>query len=118
MPQYGIKENKVVYCRYFYNFVEVSFVPNIRQNLVGKTFGHLTVLKKSKDRGTQHEYKWICQCDCGKVTTVTTAALNSNQDENSQDLINFQNAADDDVETMLNDMQSMGFISDWETTEN
>lgn len=52
-------------------------MPDIRQNLVGKHFGHLTVLKKSKDRGTQNEYKWLCRCDCGKLTTVTTSALNS-----------------------------------------
>lgn len=52
-------------------------MPNINQNLVGKGFGHLTVLKKSSERGTQHEYKWLCRCDCGKLTTVTTAALNS-----------------------------------------
>lgn len=38
----------------------------------------------------------------------------NNQDEDSQDLIDFQNAADDDVETMLNDMQKMGFIDSWE----
>ncbi|QZN93832.1 hypothetical protein KZE55_04730 [Limosilactobacillus panis] len=38
----------------------------------------------------------------------------NNQDEDSQDLIDFQNAADDDVETMLSDMQKMGFIDSWE----
>ena len=38
---------------------------------------------------------------------------NQNQDDN-QDLVDFQNAADDDVETMLNDMQKMGFIDSWE----
>lgn len=52
-------------------------MPDIRQDLVGKHFGHLTVLKKSKERGTQNEYKWLCRCDCGKLTTVTTSALNS-----------------------------------------
>ncbi|MGM9907347.1 hypothetical protein [Limosilactobacillus sp.] len=38
---------------------------------------------------------------------------NQDQDDN-QDLIDFQNAKDDDVETLLNDMQRMGFIGDWE----
>lgn len=52
-------------------------MPNTKQNLIGKVFGHLTVIAKSKERGTQHEYKWVCRCDCGKLTTVTTGALNS-----------------------------------------
>ncbi|WP_242363417.1 hypothetical protein [Limosilactobacillus antri] len=52
-------------------------MPNINQDLVGKTFGHLTVLRKAKERGKYNEYKWVCWCDCGKLTTVTTAALNS-----------------------------------------
>lgn len=52
-------------------------MPKINQNLVGQKFGHLTVLSKSKERGTQREYKWLCQCDCGRKTLVTTAMLNS-----------------------------------------
>ncbi|WP_242363772.1 hypothetical protein [Limosilactobacillus antri] len=52
-------------------------MPNINQDLVGKVFGHLTVLRKAKERGKYNEYKWVCRCDCGKLTTVTTAALNS-----------------------------------------
>lgn len=52
-------------------------MPVRNQNLVGKQFGHLTVLAKSKERGTQGEYKWLCQCDCGKKTLVTTSSLNS-----------------------------------------
>ena len=38
----------------------------------------------------------------------------NNQDEDSQDLIDFENAKDDDVETLLNDMKKMGFIDSWE----
>lgn len=52
-------------------------MPNRNQDLVGKVFSHLTVLKKSTKRGTQGEYCWLCQCDCGKTTTVTTSSLNS-----------------------------------------
>lgn len=52
-------------------------MPNTKQNLIGKVFGHLTVIAKSEERGTQHEYKWVCRCDCGKLTSVTTSALNS-----------------------------------------
>lgn len=36
------------------------------------------------------------------------------QSEDSQDLIDFQNAKDDNVEVMLDDMKRMRFIDDWE----
>ena len=54
-------------------------MPNTKQNLVGKVFGHLTVIAKSDERGTQNEYKWLCRCDCGRLTTVSTGQLNSGQ---------------------------------------
>ena len=52
-------------------------MPNRNQNLIGKTFGHLTVIKKSKERGTQNDYMWMCRCDCGKTTIVKTSSLNN-----------------------------------------
>lgn len=52
---------------------------NIKQNLVEKQFGYLTVIAKAKERGTQGEYKWLCQCDCGRQILVTTGQLNSGQ---------------------------------------
>lgn len=54
-------------------------MPDINQNLIGKQFGHLTVIAKSDKRGTQHEYMWVCQCDCGKRVLETTSSLNSEQ---------------------------------------
>lgn len=41
----------------------------------------------------------------------------NDQSEDSQDLIDFQNANDDDVESLLNDMQRMGFIDSWEVED-
>lgn len=41
---------------------------------------------------------------------------NQNQDDN-QDLVDFQNAEDDDVESLLNDMKKMGFIEAWEVED-
>lgn len=35
----------------------------------------------------------------------------------SKTLIDFQNVKDDDVETMLKDMQKMGFIDSWEVED-
>lgn len=54
-------------------------MPNIRQNLIGKHFGHLTVVAKSKQHGTNGAYKWVCKCDCGNTIVTTTAILNSGQ---------------------------------------
>lgn len=69
---------------------------------------------KATIEGTQFTFT----CDSTDTDTAYDALAENihlnNQDEDSQDLIDFQNAADDDVETMLNDMQKMGFIDSWE----
>lgn len=54
-------------------------MPSRYQNLVGRHFGHLTVLRKSTERGKYGEYKWVCRCDCGRLTTVSTGQLNSGE---------------------------------------
>lgn len=52
-------------------------MPDTNQNLIGRRFGHLTVVGKSNKRGKQHDYLWICQCDCGKKVLESTGLLNS-----------------------------------------
>ena len=59
------------------SYLGVIPTPNRNQNLIGKHFGHLTVIAKSKQRGNQGEYKWVCKCDCGNTIITTTATLNS-----------------------------------------
>ena len=44
-------------------------------NLVGETFGRLTVLEKQPE--SKIKLKWICQCDCGKRTIVLGGGLKS-----------------------------------------
>ena len=44
-----------------------------RNNLVGRKFGRLLVLKFHKTR-TQRAY-WPCKCDCGQQTSVSTSDL-------------------------------------------
>lgn len=40
-------------------------------DLTGRTFGHLTVLKLMPFNGKDRENsEWLCQCDCGKKTTA------------------------------------------------
>ena len=45
-----------------------------KYNLIGKKFGRLTVLAKDESN-LQNCTKWICQCDCGKRTSVATTVL-------------------------------------------
>lgn len=40
-----------------------------REDLVGKKFGHLTVLGEDAEKQGKHRY-WLCQCDCGNVCSV------------------------------------------------
>lgn len=42
------------------------------EDLTGKTFGELTVLKRDK---TKKKVYWICQCSCGNQTSVRAAHL-------------------------------------------
>ena len=40
---------------------------------------------------------------------------NQNQDDN-RDLVDFQNASDDSVKVLLDDMKRMGFIGEWKAS--
>lgn len=48
-------------------------------DLVGKTFGYLTVIKLegTQERSGKLERIWICKCKCGCLTSVSTYRLNS-----------------------------------------
>lgn len=45
--------------------------------LIGKTFGRLTVLKRdlSKPSGRGKSVYWICQCECGKIVSISGDSL-------------------------------------------
>jgi len=47
----------------------------LSENLVGKRFGKLVVLKKSKSKFNKAH--WLCKCDCGKETIASTSGLKS-----------------------------------------
>ena len=47
-------------------------------DLTGKTYHNLTVLHEAEPiitRSGRKHYAWVCQCSCGKTTTVTTKDL-------------------------------------------
>ena len=45
-------------------------------DLTGQTFGALTVLRRAEN-GPDARGRWVCQCVCGTITTVTAARLKS-----------------------------------------
>lgn len=45
------------------------------QDLTGKTFGRLTVLKLDRITEKGH-YFWLCRCECGNLRSVNTGGLN------------------------------------------
>lgn len=61
------------------------------------------------------------ECDSTDIDTAWDALCETvvlkNQSEDSQDLIDFENCEDDDVETMLNDLKRMHFLSDYKTSD-
>lgn len=60
----------------YYNF-DISHFNRLRnQNLTGKKFGYLTVIKKG-EKGNNKDTKWICQCECGKIISVQQNNLKS-----------------------------------------
>lgn len=47
--------------------------PNFK-DLTGKQYGRLKALKVS-GKDNQGKYKWLCKCNCGNTTTVTSSYL-------------------------------------------
>ena len=46
-------------------------------NLTGERFGHLTAIKIYSKGNKNGSRKWLCKCDCGQQTIVTTGHLRS-----------------------------------------
>lgn len=50
-----------------------------RNELVGKTFGRLTVVRYAGDEniGKDHNMRWVCECECGEIVIVPSHKLKS-----------------------------------------
>lgn len=48
-------------------------IERVRIDLTNKKFGKLTVIK----RDTKDTSKWICKCECGNITKVSTSSLST-----------------------------------------
>lgn len=78
-----------------------------------------TIYEGTKATIDDTQFTFDCQpedIDTAYDTLAENLHLN-NQEQDSQDLIDFQNAADDDVKTLLDDMKRMGFIDSWEVED-
>lgn len=47
------------------------------EDLTGKRFGHLTVIRRGPNEESNRMSRWYCKCDCGKETLVRSASLKS-----------------------------------------
>ena len=62
-------------------------MPNIRKNLTGMKFNRLLVLGFDKDRYIKEKLEgkktvgihWLCQCDCGKIKSISGYQLQSGE---------------------------------------
>jgi len=46
------------------------------KDLINKRFGRLVVLRRSKyNPSTSHQVNWLCRCDCGNFTVVSSGCL-------------------------------------------
>lgn len=44
-------------------------------NEIGNHYGHLTVIAKDMKSANDHHVRWLCQCDCGKIVSVSSNNL-------------------------------------------
>ncbi len=64
------KEQK--YCKTY-----CSNARSFTYDMVGKTFGQLTVVAISTERKRTREIRWLCKCKCGQLTVVSGRNLRS-----------------------------------------
>ncbi len=49
-----------------------------RKDITGERFGRLVCIERVEERkGTNKNYSWLCQCDCGKTKIVSRCSLKS-----------------------------------------
>ena len=46
-----------------------------KEAMIGKRFGKLTVIERSKKKGEDGRLYWICECDCGNIVEVLGHSL-------------------------------------------
>lgn len=54
---------------------QINFAEKNRNNLTGKRFGNLTVVRRVPGHTTNQRSLWECKCDCGNVVIVSSGYL-------------------------------------------
>lgn len=52
-----------------------DYMGNNKNNLVGKEFGRLTVVKDTGKRDISRQKIWLCKCECGRSIETSTGCL-------------------------------------------
>lgn len=76
-----------------------------------------TVIDGDKAEYVYSGHKFAFVCDEQDIDLAYYVLAESLDLVSEDDLIDFQNAQDDDVPTLLDDMKKMGFIDRWEARE-
>lgn len=58
--------------------------PGNVKDLQGKRFGRLVVLSEERIRDAWWNVRWLCQCDCGNRTIVSSRALQGSKFRRTQ----------------------------------
>lgn len=73
-------EERILYLDYCKTIWQKEGYLSKTYNLEGQRFGHLTVIKKTVNPNTQKKRTfWLCKCDCGNQSVVSTTELLSNK---------------------------------------
>lgn len=74
------------------------------KDLTGKRFGKLLVLKRDTQKA-----KWLCQCNCGNTTLVSTGNLTTNRTQSCGCLQGFQSHIDAEKYNLIG--QKFGYLT-------
>lgn len=76
-----------------------------------------TIVDGSKAQYIETGHEFTFECDVNDIDTAYDVLAENLKLNDEADLVDFQNAKDDDVATLLDDMKRMGFIDSWEVED-
>ena len=68
-------------------------MPKQCKDMTGKRFGKLTVLYRYAINSTGGQAQWVCQCDCGNISTPRGAGLRNGTTTTSCGCLTYENAS-------------------------
>lgn len=71
----ALKYGSVTSCGCFKKELDMKLGEGKGKDLTGIRFGRLTVIEKSDERDKNGSIYWLCQCDCGTITSISSSLL-------------------------------------------